>query len=88
VIRWRSIGAAMAGLVGLALVAIVAGVVFGVTIDASRWRDTAAQKLSAALGRPVVRPIRELRRVRNPMRWGSIAETDANARPSLVRVPM
>ncbi len=52
-IRWRSVVAALAGLVGLALAAIVAGVVFGVTIDASRWRDSAAQRLSAAFGRPV-----------------------------------
>ena len=47
----------LAGIVGLALaallVAAVAVVLFGVTIDVARWRDTAAERASAALGRPV-----------------------------------
>ncbi len=33
---------------------IVAAVVWGVTIDVSRWRDTAATRLAAALERPVL----------------------------------
>jgi uncharacterized protein involved in outer membrane biogenesis len=36
-----------------AIVAVAAAVAFGVAIDASRWRDAAAQQASAALGRPV-----------------------------------
>ena len=52
--RWRNIVAAIAALVVLALGAIVACVVFGVTIDASRWRDAAAVRLTAAIGRAVV----------------------------------
>ena len=41
------------GLLVAAIVAIAAAVAFGVSIDASRWRDAAAQRASAALGRPV-----------------------------------
>lgn len=52
--RWRDIVAAIAALVVLALGAIVACVAFGLTIDASRWRDTAASRLTAALGRAIV----------------------------------
>lgn len=56
--RRRRIRAVIAALVGLplaaALVAIVAFAVFGVTIDASRWRDAAAARATAALGRPVM----------------------------------
>jgi len=39
---------------GVLMAAIAAAVVFGVSIDASRWRDTVAQRVSAALGRPVL----------------------------------
>jgi AsmA family protein len=53
----RRIIAAVAALIGAALltllIAIVAVVVFGVSIDASRWRDAIAVRVSAALGRPV-----------------------------------
>ncbi|MFZ4537295.1 AsmA family protein [Propionivibrio sp.] len=38
----------------VALIAIVALAVTGVTIDASRWRDASAERVSAALGRPVI----------------------------------
>ena len=53
----RRIVAAVTGLIGFAvlllLVAIVAVLVFGVSIDASRWRDAVAAQASVALGRPV-----------------------------------
>ena len=52
--RWRNIVAAIAALVVLVLGAIIACVVFGVTIDASRWRDAAAVRLAAAIGHAVV----------------------------------
>jgi hypothetical protein len=38
----------------VALVAIVALAVTGVSIDASRWRDVSAERVSVALGRPVI----------------------------------
>ena len=57
-IRWRwllvSITALVAVPLAVALVAIVALAVTGVSIDASRWRDASAQRVSAALGRPVI----------------------------------
>jgi len=57
-IRWRWFLAALTTLVGLpfaaALFAIVALLVTGATIDASRWRDWSAERVSAALGRPVL----------------------------------
>jgi uncharacterized protein YfaP (DUF2135 family) len=37
-----------------ALAAIIALLVTGVTIDASRWRDASAERVSAALGRTVI----------------------------------
>src|SRR4029453_4865573 len=53
----RRIIAAVSGLIGFAvfmlLLAIAAVVVFGVSIDASRWRDAITVKASGALGRPV-----------------------------------
>lgn len=56
--RWRTILAAIAAFLGLTLaavvVAIVAAALFGVTIDLSRWRETAAARATAALGRPVI----------------------------------
>ncbi|EXI69745.1 MAG: putative assembly protein [Candidatus Accumulibacter adjunctus] len=55
--RWRWFLVALTGLVGLpfaaALFAIVALLVSGATIDASRWRDWSAERMSSALGRPV-----------------------------------
>jgi len=53
----RRIAAALAVLLGLPLVliliAVIAVVVFGVTIDASRWREPLEARASAALGRQV-----------------------------------
>ena len=52
--RWLRILAAIAALVGLSLAAAtVALALLGVTIDVARWRDAAADRASAALGRPV-----------------------------------
>ncbi|MEF8753143.1 MAG: AsmA-like C-terminal region-containing protein [Accumulibacter sp.] len=55
--RWRWFLFALTGLVGLpfaaAFFAIVALLVTGATIDASRWRDWSAERISIALGRPV-----------------------------------
>lgn len=57
-IRWRwllvSITALVAVPLAVALIAIVALAVTGVAIDASRWRDASAERVSAALGRPVI----------------------------------
>ena len=56
--RWRWFLASITALVGVplavALVAIVALLVTGVSIDVSRWRDASAERVSAALGRPVI----------------------------------
>ena len=56
--RWRWLLVAITALVGVplavALVAIVALAVTGVAIDASRWRDVSAERVSAAIGRPVI----------------------------------
>jgi uncharacterized protein involved in outer membrane biogenesis len=41
------------GVLAVVIVAVAAAVAFGAAIDASRWRDAAAQQVSAALGRPV-----------------------------------
>jgi len=55
--RWRWFPVALTALVALpfaaALFAIVALLITGATIDASRWRDWAAERASIALGRPV-----------------------------------
>jgi AsmA family protein len=56
--RWALAAALLAGLplaAGLAalIAALIAAFVAGVSIDASRWREQAAQQASAALGRPV-----------------------------------
>ena len=55
--RFRRILIAIAGVVGLTfaagVIAIVAVVVSGVTIDVSRWRAAAAERATTALGRPV-----------------------------------
>lgn len=58
--RRRRLAVALAALAGLTLAvaivamsALVAAAMFGVSIDASLWRDAAAQRASAALGRPV-----------------------------------
>jgi len=59
--RRRRIARLIAALLGLplavALIAaatIVTAALLGVSIDASRWRDAAAQEAAAALGRPVI----------------------------------
>ncbi len=51
---WRRIAVALATLGCLALVALAAAFAAGLSLDLSRWRDAAAQRASAALGRPVV----------------------------------
>jgi hypothetical protein len=55
---WRRLLAAIAASLLLLFVAAVATVVAaalsGVTIDVSRWRDAAAERATAALGRPVL----------------------------------
>ncbi len=58
--RRRRYAVVLAALVGLplavtliAMAAVVAAAMFGVSIDASRWRDAAAQRAASALGRPV-----------------------------------
>jgi uncharacterized protein involved in outer membrane biogenesis len=43
----------LAALAAVALAALAAAAVFGVSIDASRWRDAIAAHATAALGRPV-----------------------------------
>ena len=56
--RWRWLPVSITALVGLpltvALVAIVALLMTGATVDASRWRDASAERISAALGRTVI----------------------------------
>jgi len=59
--RRRRLASLIAALLGLplavALIAVavaVAAAVLGMSIDASRWRDAAAQRAAAALGRPVI----------------------------------
>jgi AsmA family protein len=53
--RWAIWIAALVGLpLALAIIAIVAAIQFGVSIDGSRWRDAASHRASAALGRPVI----------------------------------
>jgi len=52
--RRRRFALLIAALFGVPLAAAVAAALFGVSIDASRWRDTAAQRAGAALGRPVI----------------------------------
>jgi uncharacterized protein involved in outer membrane biogenesis len=49
----RLLLAVAAALVALPLAVLVAIVVLGVSIDASRWRDSIAARATAALGRPV-----------------------------------
>ncbi|MCU0922961.1 MAG: AsmA family protein, partial [Burkholderiaceae bacterium] len=51
--RWAYAAAALCAVPVLLLSIGVAAAALGVTIDASRWRDTAAQRAAAALGRPV-----------------------------------
>lgn len=50
---WRRAAVALAAVAALALGALVAAFVAGLNLDLSRWRDAAAQQVSAALGRPV-----------------------------------
>jgi uncharacterized protein involved in outer membrane biogenesis len=52
--RRRRFAFVIAILIGVPLAAVVAVALFDVAIDASRWRDMAAQRAAAALGRPVV----------------------------------
>jgi len=56
--RWRWFLVSITALVGVplavVLIAFVALSVTGVTIDASRWRDAAAERVSDALRRPVI----------------------------------
>ena len=49
----RRVAVALAALACLALGALVVAFAAGVSLDLSRWRDAAAQRASAALGRPV-----------------------------------
>jgi uncharacterized protein involved in outer membrane biogenesis len=51
--RWRRAAVVVAAIACLALGAAIAAFIAGVTLDASRWRDAAAQRASTALGRPV-----------------------------------
>ncbi len=52
--RWRRVAVVTALLVGVPLVLVIAAFAAGLSIDASRWREAAAQQASTALGRPVV----------------------------------
>ena len=52
--RWRGFLAAAAVLVAVPLVAVVALLSLGMTLDASPWREAIASRASAALGRQVV----------------------------------
>ena len=51
--RRRRFAFLIAMLIAVPLAAVVAVALFGVSIDASRWRDLAAQRAATALGRPV-----------------------------------
>jgi uncharacterized protein involved in outer membrane biogenesis len=60
-LRRRRVALISAALLGVPLVAVLLAMslaaalaLAGISIDASRWRDTVAQRASAELGRPVI----------------------------------
>jgi hypothetical protein len=60
-VRRRPVALAIAALIGvplgvvlISIALVVAAALSGMSIDASRWRDAAAERASAALGRPVI----------------------------------